>query len=198
MKKLLILPIAFILALCAVIPMVAHSENYIVTTEKTTLNMRTAPQGEILPGGIPKDTVINVFYTVQYKGCTWAVTEYNGQHVYLFAEGCGVRYLTKASDVNNTSTATDEQKKSGSDIEVLDGLDPTKEYEGQLFQVNTIKGPLNVRRGPGRSHKISVRLIPGSYVEVIKIEGKWAKVHYKTGKVGWVMLEYIVPVNVAT
>ena len=197
MKKILVLSLVLILVLSA-IPM-ASAEKYVVTTKQTNLNMRSAPQGEILPGGLPKDSVIEVLNVVEYKGAKWAVLENNGQLVYAFMEYEGVRYLTKVTDANaipstvNTTTQTTTEKKPGGDIEVLAGLDPTKEYEGELYVVNLEKGTLNVRRGPGKSHKISVRLLPGSYVEVISTEGKWAKVHYRTGKVGWVMLEYITP-----
>lgn len=175
-----------IVAMLLIITMVstcslAIAKEYVVNTKNEPLNVRAAPRGEVI-GTVRKGSLINSID----ENSEWAMIIYNGRTGYVYKQ-----YL---SEVDKPVV----DKKTG--IPTVSGvpryLTPDN---GELFQVVTDKGPLNVRKGPSRQDDISVRVRNGGYVNVLSIKNGWAYVIYDYAKAnakGYVKTEFLVPVAV--
>ena len=91
---------------------------------------------------------------------SWAEIKYNNQTAYISA-----KYIKKIESVN------------------------AKEVVGQVYKVIS-QSRLNVRKRPSADSQILGVLQPAEQIEVLSIEGQWAKIRYRLN-VGYVALRYI-------
>ena len=137
--------------------------NYVVTA--TALRIRQGP-GTKYPtlGYLANGDIVQVS---EING-SWATANWNGQTVYL-----GQKYLSKAADAP-PSEGTEEYEYY---VVGEDEAEQAKPADTQPYTVTAGKG-LRVRAGPGTNYDRLDAYPKGTVVQVISIEGSWAKIDY--------------------
>ena len=135
--------------------------NYIVTAQALRIRqgpgMKYTTLGYLTNGDTVRVTEING---------SWATAEWNGQTVYL-----GAKYLTRSAN----------QPDAGEETEYYtvgeDEPESGQAAAGEPYTVTAGQG-LRVRAGPGTSYERLDAYPKGTVVQVLSIEGGWAKIDY--------------------